>query len=41
MKKKQKTEPAELQSVMTDPQGCWTGVPADPDDVPVQDADDL
>ncbi len=25
----------------TDPQGSWTGRPADPDDIPVQDADDL
>lgn len=25
----------------TDPQGSWTGRPADEDDVPVQDADDL
>ncbi len=25
----------------TDPQGSWTGVPDDPHDVPVQDADDL
>lgn len=25
----------------TDPQGSWTGRPADADDVPVQDADDL
>ncbi len=26
---------------MTDPQGMYTGVPEDPYDVPVQDADDL
>ena len=25
----------------TDPQGSWTGQPADPCEVPVQDADDL
>ena len=25
----------------TDPQGSWTGRPADADNVPVQDADDL
>ncbi len=25
----------------TDPQGSWTGLPADPEDLPVQDADDL
>lgn len=25
----------------TDPQGSYTGCPADPEEVPVQDADDL
>ena len=25
----------------TDPQGSWTGVPLDPSEEPVQDADDL
>ncbi|MCI8804077.1 MAG: hypothetical protein HFG01_12270 [Oscillibacter sp.] len=25
----------------TDPQGSWTGRPLDPNEVPVQDADDL
>ena len=29
------------QSARTDPQGSWTGTPADPDETPVQDADDL
>ena len=29
------------QSARTDPQGSYTGTPADPDEVPVQDADDL
>ena len=29
------------QSARTDPQGSWTGPPANPDEVPVQDADDL
>ena len=29
------------QHAKTDPQGSWTGTPADPDEVPVQDADDL
>jgi len=29
------------QSAKTDPLGSWTGTPADPYDVPVQDADDL
>ncbi len=32
---------SDFQSVRTDPQGSWTGVPNDPLDVPVQDADDL
>ena len=31
----------ELSSPKTDPQGMYTGIPADPDDEPVQDADDL
>ena len=29
------------QSAKTDPQGSWTGTPADPYETPVQDADDL
>ena len=29
------------QSAKTDPQGSYTGTPADPYEVPVQDADDL
>ena len=29
------------QHAETDPQGSWTGTPADPEEVPVQDADDL
>ena len=29
------------QSAGTDPQGSYTGTPADPYEVPVQDADDL
>ena len=29
------------QSAKTDPQGSWTGAPADPYETPVQDADDL
>lgn len=29
------------QSARTDPQGSWTGTPADPWETPVQDADDL
>ncbi|MCI8843577.1 MAG: hypothetical protein HFF08_05645 [Oscillospiraceae bacterium] len=31
----------EFQESATDPQGSYTGTPADPDEVPVQDADDL
>ncbi len=45
MKKKEKkleTQPlAHFQAENTDPQGSWTGVPADMYEVPVQDADDL
>jgi len=47
MKKKQAPEvheriqPAQLQSELSDPQGSYTGVPADPWEVPVQDQDDL
>lgn len=29
------------QHAKTDPQGSWTGTPADPSEIPVQDADDL
>ena len=29
------------QPSKTDPQGSWTRLPADPDEIPVQDADDL
>lgn len=29
------------KSVRTDPQGMYTGVPEDPNEKPVQDADDL
>lgn len=31
----------EYQECATDPQGSYTGVPAIPDEIPVQDADDL
>ncbi len=30
-----------MAHVETDPQGMYTGVPKDPDEKPVQDADDL
>lgn len=29
------------QPSATDPQGSWTGLPLEPDELPVQDADDL
>ncbi len=32
---------AQFQAARTDPQGSYTGVPADPYETPVQDADDL
>ena len=47
-KRKKSGEPMEKamdlsiwQSAKTDPQGSYTGTPADPYEVPVQDADDL
>ena len=33
--------PAGPAPSFTDPQGSWTGVPADPTEKPVQDTDDL
>lgn len=33
--------PESMASAKTDPQGSYTGVPADPGEKPVQDADDL
>lgn len=50
MKKREKTKKQLKDAVdaientppsATDPQGSWTGLPADPYEVPVQDADDL
>lgn len=50
MKRQRKTKNAPMEDAMamtdyqesaTDPQGSYTGVPAIPDEVPVQDADDL
>jgi len=32
---------ADRRPSKTDPQGSWTGLPADPEEEPVQDADDL
>ena len=46
MKKKQKAEQA-VERIMTegpsftDPLGMWTGKPANEEELPVQDADDL
>ena len=37
-KMKKKEQPEKIQ---TDPLGSWTGVPEDPFQIPVQDADDL
>lgn len=35
------SEFAKKSSIDTDPLGSWTGTPDDPNDMPVQDADDL
>ncbi len=41
-KPKEKTKAGpETPPSETDPQGSWTGRPADEDEIPVQDADDL
>ena len=43
--KKRRKKPDPLAVIdtpsFTDPQGSWTGVPLDPEETPVQDADDL
>ena len=40
--KQNKCEKGEkANKIITDPQGSYTGVPIDPYDAPVQDADDL
>lgn len=43
MKKRKEKDAAEgiATPSFTDPQGSWTGVPLDPMEEPVQDADDL
>lgn len=38
-KMQQKTE--EKETIVTDPMGSYTGIPADKGEIPVQDADDL
>ena len=39
--KKERTTIENVVRIETDPLGMYTGVPKDPADVPVQDADDL
>ena len=34
-------ELSQFTAAKTDPNGSWTGRPLDPNDIPVQDADDL
>ncbi len=47
MRKRKKDRADAVQRIMdtppsfTDPQGSWTGLPADEHETPVQDADDL
>lgn len=43
MKKKQESKKEEkiFHRPITDPQGSYTGVPENPEEEPVQDADDL
>lgn len=41
MKQNRALPTPEEQQSQTDPLGSWTGVPEDPYEVPVQDADDL
>lgn len=38
---KKARELSKFTAAKTDPNGSWTGRPLDPEDVPVQDADDL
>ena len=41
MKKNREGQPCEENRIVSDPFGSYTGVPADKDGKPVQDADDL
>lgn len=34
-------EMSQFTAAKTDPQGSWTGQPLDPEEIPVQDVDDL
>lgn len=36
-----KKEQEKIERIVTDPFGSYTGRPADPDERPIQDADDL
>lgn len=38
---KKAKELSQFTAAQTDPMGSWTGRPLDPNEVPVQDADDL
>ena len=40
MQKKEKRQNKE-KTIVTDPMGSYTGIPAEKGDIPVQDADDL
>ena len=39
--REERRKKAAQRRIITDPQGSWTGVPLNPDETPVQDADDL
>ena len=39
--REKRRQKAAHSKIVTDPQGSWTGVPLNPDEKPVQDADDL
>ena len=42
MQKKEKYQNTEKkETIITDPMGSYTGIPADKREIPVQDADDL
>ena len=38
---KKARELSQFTAAKTDPMGSWTGQPLDPNEIPVQDADDL
>ena len=39
--REERRKKAAQSRIITAPQGSWTGVPLNPDEIPVQDADDL